>query len=66
MTRTAIYALVPTDRQETENQLTQMRRFAESQQWETRDEYVDHETGKHADRKQFRSLFELLAGENSL
>jgi DNA invertase Pin-like site-specific DNA recombinase len=54
----AIYARVSTDRQETDNQLAQMRRFAESQQWEIRGEYVDHETGKHADREQFRRLFE--------
>jgi DNA invertase Pin-like site-specific DNA recombinase len=58
ITRTAIYARVSADRQETENQLAQMRRFVESQRWEIRGEYVDHETGKHADRKQFRSLFE--------
>jgi DNA invertase Pin-like site-specific DNA recombinase len=53
MTRTALYARVSTDRQEAENQLTETRRFAESQQWEIRGEYVDHETGKHADREQF-------------
>ena len=58
MTRVAIYGRVSTERQETENQLAQMRRFAESQRWEIHHEYVDHETGKHADRPQFRRLFE--------
>jgi DNA invertase Pin-like site-specific DNA recombinase len=54
----AIYGRVSTERQETENQLTQMRRFAESQRWEIHQEYIDHETGKHAERQQFRKLFE--------
>lgn len=58
MTRICIYARVSTDRQENENQLAQMRRFAELLQWEVIREYVDHETGKHADRLQFRRLFE--------
>jgi DNA invertase Pin-like site-specific DNA recombinase len=57
VTRACIYARVSTDRQETENQLAQMRRFAESQQWEICGEYIDHETGKHNDREQFRRLF---------
>lgn len=58
MKRAAIYARVSTDRQEVENQLDQMRHFAKSQQWEICREYIDHETGKHADRPQFRQLFE--------
>ncbi len=58
-TRTAIYARVSTaDKgQEVENQLAELRRFAASQGWEIAGEYIDHETGKHADRPQFRGLF---------
>jgi DNA invertase Pin-like site-specific DNA recombinase len=57
--RAAIYARVSTkDKgQDTENQLAQLRRYAESQNW-TVTEYIDHETGRHANRAQFRSLFE--------
>jgi DNA invertase Pin-like site-specific DNA recombinase len=56
--RVAIYARVSTERQETENQLEEMRSFAASQQWYIEGEYVDHESGKHSDRQQFRRLFE--------
>lgn len=58
MTCAAIYARVSTDSQEVENQLAQMRRFGESQEWGIHGEYVDHESGKDADRPQFRRLFE--------
>lgn len=55
----AIYARVSTkDRgQDTENQVTQLRRYAEAQSW-TVTEYIDHETGKHADRAAFQKVFE--------
>jgi DNA invertase Pin-like site-specific DNA recombinase len=55
----AIYARVSTkDKgQDTENQLAQLRRYAESQSWEVV-EYIDHETGKHANRAAFQKLFE--------
>ena len=54
-----IYARVSTkDKgQDTENQLAQLRRYAESQNWEVI-EYIDHETGKHANRAAFLKLFE--------
>jgi len=57
--RAAIYARVSTrDRgQDTENQLVQLRRYAQVQQWETV-EYIDHESGKHSDRDAFRAMFE--------
>lgn len=58
MTRAAIYARVSTAWQETENQIAQMRRFAESQHWEIHREYIDYETGKHADRQEFIRLFQ--------
>ena len=57
--RTAIYARVSTaDKgQEVENQLAELRRFAALQGWTVYAEYIDHETGKHADRPRFRALF---------
>lgn len=55
----AIYARVSTkDKgQDTENQLAQLRRYAESQNWKVI-EFIDHETGKHADRAALNKLFE--------
>lgn len=55
----AIYARVSTkDKgQDTENQLAQLRRYAEAQSWSTV-ELIDHETGKHADRAAFQQVFE--------
>lgn len=58
MTRVALYARVSTSdgRQEVENQLSQLRQFAERQDWEVISEYVDHESGSRADRIEFRRL----------
>jgi DNA invertase Pin-like site-specific DNA recombinase len=55
----AIYARVSTkDKgQDTENQLAQLRRYGDSQNWTMR-EFIDHETGKHSDRASFQQLFE--------
>jgi DNA invertase Pin-like site-specific DNA recombinase len=58
MKRIAIYARVSTLSRETENQLDQMRRFAASQRWEIHQGYIDHESGKHADRHEFQQLFD--------
>ena len=57
--RVAIYARVSTrDRgQEVENQLTQLREFAERSGWVVIHEYIDHETGKISDREQFEEMF---------
>lgn len=54
----AIYARVSTkDKgQDTENQLAQLRQYAAKQDW-TVIEFVDHETGKHANRSGFTALF---------
>lgn len=52
----AIYSRVSTDRQETANQLTQLRGFAASQGWEVGREFVDVASGKNGDREQFRAL----------
>ena len=57
--RTAIYARVSTKdgRQDTENQLRQLRDFAATQKWTVVHEYVDHASGKHGDRDQFQKMF---------
>ena len=52
-----IYACVSTrDRQEVENQLSQLRRYAQAQGWQVR-EFIDRESGSKADRNQFQVLF---------
>jgi DNA invertase Pin-like site-specific DNA recombinase len=57
--RAAIYARVSTadGRQDTENQLAELRRFANTQGWEIAAEYIDDESGGRADRKEFRRMF---------
>jgi DNA invertase Pin-like site-specific DNA recombinase len=57
--RTAIYARVSTKdgRQDTENQLRQLRTFAETQGWTVVQEYVDRASGKRGDREQFQRMF---------
>jgi DNA invertase Pin-like site-specific DNA recombinase len=58
--RTALYARVSMKdkRQDTENQLSQLRQFCESQGWKVTHEYVDRASGKRSDREQFQKLFE--------
>jgi DNA invertase Pin-like site-specific DNA recombinase len=61
MTRLAIYARMSTKgagRQDVENQLRQLRAFAESQSWTVVDEFVDRLSGKTADREQFQLMFQ--------
>lgn len=57
--RIAIYARVSTKdgRQDTENQLRQLRAFAETQGWNVVHEYVDRASGKRSDREQFQKMF---------
>lgn len=57
--RTAIYARVSTKdgRQDTENQLRQLRDFAATQGWTVVHEYVDRASGKRGDREQFQKMF---------
>ena len=45
-------------RQDTGNQLLQLRQFCESQSWKVVHEYVDRASGKRSDREQFQKLFE--------
>ena len=56
--RAAIYARVSTTdgRQDVENQLAELRRFAATQAWEIDKEYIDHESGGRADRREFQKL----------
>jgi DNA invertase Pin-like site-specific DNA recombinase len=58
--RAALYARVSMKdkRQDTENQLDQLRQFCESQGWAIVHEYVDRASGKRSDREQFQELFE--------
>jgi DNA invertase Pin-like site-specific DNA recombinase len=55
----ALYARVSTKdkRQDTANQLDQLRQFAATQNWTVVQEYVDRATGKHSDREQFQQMF---------
>ncbi len=50
-----VYVRVSTNRQETENQLLQLRSFARTQGWNlvAETEYVDELTGKNSDRAAF-------------
>jgi DNA invertase Pin-like site-specific DNA recombinase len=57
--KTAIYARVSTKdgRQDSENQMRQLRAFAETQGWTVVHEYVDRASGKRGDREQFQRMF---------
>jgi DNA invertase Pin-like site-specific DNA recombinase len=58
--RAAIYARVSAKdgRQDAENQLRQLRMFADTQGWIVIQEYVDRASGKRGDREQFQRMFE--------
>ena len=56
--RIAIYSRVSTLKQDTENQLVQLREFAAKQGWVVVREYVDYESGAKADRAEFQRMFE--------
>src|SRR5579871_4269654 len=57
--KVAIYARVSTadGRQEAENQIFQLCRFAASQNWGIEREYIDHESAARADRTEFTRMF---------
>jgi DNA invertase Pin-like site-specific DNA recombinase len=60
MMRVATYARVSSKgvgKQDTENQLRQLRQFSATQGWTVVHEYVDRATGKHGDREQFQKMF---------
>jgi DNA invertase Pin-like site-specific DNA recombinase len=55
--RVAIYARVSTrDKQETLNQLAQLREFCQQQGWSVVSEYIDHETGSVPSRAEFQKM----------
>ena len=54
--RVALYARVSTDKQETENQLIQLREQCVKQDWCIVLEFVDYESGGKADRPQFQAM----------
>jgi DNA invertase Pin-like site-specific DNA recombinase len=58
-TTAALYARVSTkDKgQDTENQLRQLREFAQKQGWIVVAEFVDRASGKRSDREQFQAMF---------
>lgn len=58
--RAAIYARVSTNdaRQDPENQLAELRRFAAANGWEVFREYIDYESGGSPQRAEFRRLFD--------
>ena len=59
MKTTALYARVSTrDKQEAENQLLQLRRYARRQSWKITGEYIDRESGAKPDRPKFTRMFE--------
>ena len=53
----AIYGRVSTDKQDTGNQLIQLREFGEKQGWTVFREYVDYESGSKAHRVEFQRMF---------
>jgi len=56
--RVAIYARCSTDKQDTSNQVTQLRDFAARQGWEVSHEFVDDGiTGKTAERGELQRMF---------
>ena len=57
-TRLAIYARVSANdgRQTVDNQLTNLRTFASSSDWQIVAEYIDHDSGGKPNRKQLTEL----------
>jgi DNA invertase Pin-like site-specific DNA recombinase len=56
MKKVAIYARISTDKQESENQLSELRSFCKRSEYEIHGEYVDVITGSTADRNRFKDL----------
>ena len=58
MSRAALYGRISTadGRQEVDNQLDELRRFAATQGWDIVTEYIDHESGGHADLPEFQRM----------
>lgn len=56
--RIAIYSRVSTEKQDTQNQLVELRTHAQKQAWNIVQEFVDTATGGTSDREQFQLMFE--------
>ena len=56
MPRAAIYARVSTSRQETDNQVVELRKYASRQGWEVTHEFREKEHGWEPDREQLKHL----------
>jgi len=57
MNQVAIYVRVSTKGQELDNQLLQLRKYAEKSEWKTYKEYCDIISGKETSRPAFNELF---------
>jgi DNA invertase Pin-like site-specific DNA recombinase len=57
--KVALYARVSTKdgRQDTENQVIQLREYCAKQNWTIVQEYIDHDSGGHSRRKHFQQMF---------
>ncbi len=53
----AIYARISTGKQESLNQLDELRSFVNRQGWQIFDEYIDQQSGGTSDRDEFKRLF---------
>jgi DNA invertase Pin-like site-specific DNA recombinase len=60
MTRVAIYARVSTNKQDTENQLVQLREYCARMGWEIIEEFVDTDSGSKGEsgRERFRAMMQ--------
>lgn len=58
--RVALYARVSTanGKQDTQNQLQQLREFCAKQDWQVAAEFVDNASGKRSDRPKFQQMFD--------
>jgi DNA invertase Pin-like site-specific DNA recombinase len=58
--KVALYARVSTSdgRQDTQNQLQQLREFCAKQDWQVVAEFVDNASGKRSDRPKFQQMFD--------
>ena len=56
----ALYARVSTSdgRQETENQLIQLRKYCRKRRWQIAGEYVDEASGSNSERPEFKRMFQ--------
>src|SRR5215470_3621042 len=61
--RVAIYTRVSTDKQDAENQLSQLRAFAASMSWSIVSEFTDTITGGTSDRPGFDAMFAAAEGK---